>query len=77
MLFVLKRPVSKRRFVRAPKTHAKTDGYKNIFNLILKIYFSGPVLFISLVHVDCDPCLSHFLNMFTVLDLIGAHAPVR
>ena len=42
MLWVLKRTVSMRLFFKAPKTYkyAKADGYENIYNFALKIYFS-------------------------------------
>ena len=36
MLWVLKRPVSKRRFFLAPKTYVQTDGLENIYNFMLK-----------------------------------------
>ena len=39
MLWVLKRTVSMKRFLWAPKTYVKTDGKDNIYNFMLKILF--------------------------------------
>ena len=56
MLLVLKRTVSMRQFVSAPKTYVKTDGLEKIYVFTLKIF-----VYLNLYMLICFLLLGHWI----------------